>query len=1102
MSARTALRSWLAADRTPPARRPRRLAVEQLEARDVPTAVAPPPGLVSWWAADNTAADLKGLNNATLSNGTTYAAGEVQQGFNFDGVDDRAMLGDPDSLKFTQSMTIEGWVLARGHSTATQSHILFRGDSRSGLDPYDLYIATNGLLFFQVNSGHGAAAIAAPVPLGQLIHVAATLDDATGAMKLYENGAVVAQAVTSLRPFRDLDPTRYPAVSIGNAESTFNAPFNGLIDELAVYNRTLTTGEVQGIYSAGSAGKIKTSTYVAADFPSVTEGPGSSTSPVTFTLRRVGNLSGQVVVNWATADGTGTAGSDYLAASGQVVFQDGESQKAVTITVTGDNTPEAHETFQLILSTTTPGYAVGMGQATITDDDVGVSVADASAIEGSNALNFLGRFVEGETGGLLTGNFLVFGPDGNQDGALDLYVGGANSDAVHRFDGRTGAFIDTFVGQGSGGLDETRGIAFGPDGNLYVASFLTDQVLRYDGSSGAFLGVVTNTVPQPFGLVFGPDGGLYIGSRSSSEVFRYRNGTLSTFVTARSGGLSTTAELQFGPDWNGDGVQELYVTSVDTGQVLRYDGVSGAFINVFTNPVPGQGGLGGLRFGADGFAYITAATPGNNATSLNRYNAATGAFVDTFFTGTGNWAITLGSDGLIYNPNGTGSGPGVDRFGSQLLTAFTVRLSIPSATPVTVSYATASGSAISGSDYTPVSGTLTFAPGQTSQTVLVPTLNDALVEGTETFALNLSNPVGATVTRSQGTGTILDDDATKFFTVDDGGTDRTYDYGLIGAANGSAVLGNGGSPKSGSTSPREAVSNAAGTTRWVSDANGKVYVYTNAGGLLGYWSSGVNQPEGIATNGTDIWLADARNDRVYRFANGAARRDRSQAATSSFPLAAGNTNPKGITTDGTSFWVVDDGASTDKVFKYTLAGGLLGSWTIDPANAHPTGLTVDPSAPSDVWVVDNVTLKVYRYAAAAGVTAGSLFATSTFALAAGDTNPQDIADPPAFAPDPRPATPAPVAPAAPAAPPPSAPAPFLAVAPPQAGAAPPAPAAGPAPAAAPAGPLPTAAPTPPAAGPTHGTDPVRVGGDWVRLDDLDLSPIVVDPVRPAPRRLR
>ena len=51
---------------------------------------------------------------------------------------------------------------------------------------------------FEVDGGHGAADLIAPVPLGQLIHVAATLDDPTGAMNLYLNGAVVAQQTIRL----------------------------------------------------------------------------------------------------------------------------------------------------------------------------------------------------------------------------------------------------------------------------------------------------------------------------------------------------------------------------------------------------------------------------------------------------------------------------------------------------------------------------------------------------------------------------------------------------------------------------------------------------------------------------------------------------------------------------------------------------------------------------------------------------------------------------------------------------------------------------------------------------------------------------------------
>ena len=121
----------------------------------------------------------------------------------------------------------------------------------------------------------------------------------------------------------------------------------------------------------------------------------------------------------------------------------------------------------------------------------------------------------------------------------------------------------------------------------------------------------------------------------------------------------------------------------------------------------------------------------------------------------------------------------------------------------------------------------------------------------------------------------------------------------------------------------------------------------------------------------------------------------SQNAASSFSLASGrngNTNPQDLVTDGTSIWVVDGSAL--KVFKYTLSGSSLGSWSIDPANKHPTGITIDPSNVSDIWIVDNGTDKVYQYTAAASRTSGSQNAAATFALNPYDTNPQGVADPP------------------------------------------------------------------------------------------------------------
>jgi len=89
---------------------------------------------------------------------------------------------------------------------------------------------------------------------------------------------------------------------------------------------------------------------------------------------------------------------------------------------------------------------------------------------------------------------------------------------------------------------------------------------------------------------------------------------------------------------------------------------------------------------------------------------------------------------------------------------FTVRLTDASTAPVTVNYSTASGTATAGSDYQSVSGTLTFAPGETTKTIPVPVNGDRVSEPNETFFVNLSGATNATITDGQGTGTIVDDE--------------------------------------------------------------------------------------------------------------------------------------------------------------------------------------------------------------------------------------------------------------------------------------------------------------------------------------------------------
>lgn len=92
---------------------------------------------------------------------------------------------------------------------------------------------------------------------------------------------------------------------------------------------------------------------------------------------------------------------------------------------------------------------------------------------------------------------------------------------------------------------------------------------------------------------------------------------------------------------------------------------------------------------------------------------------------------------------------------------FTVTLSAPSTNTVTVSYATAPGSAVAGADYTFTSGTLTFNPGETSQQIVVQVQGDTASEANETFSVNLSGATNATIADNSGLGTITDNDTSS-----------------------------------------------------------------------------------------------------------------------------------------------------------------------------------------------------------------------------------------------------------------------------------------------------------------------------------------------------
>ena len=89
---------------------------------------------------------------------------------------------------------------------------------------------------------------------------------------------------------------------------------------------------------------------------------------------------------------------------------------------------------------------------------------------------------------------------------------------------------------------------------------------------------------------------------------------------------------------------------------------------------------------------------------------------------------------------------------------FTVTRSSPNGQTVTVHFSTADGTATAGTDYLASNGTLTFNPGETSKTIAIVVIGDTVIEGNESFFVNLTSATNATIADGQGIGTIVDDD--------------------------------------------------------------------------------------------------------------------------------------------------------------------------------------------------------------------------------------------------------------------------------------------------------------------------------------------------------
>jgi uncharacterized protein (TIGR03437 family) len=228
------------------------------------TCISSPSGLVSWWPAEGNANDIRNSNNGRPEGGVGYAVGQVGQAFSFDGTG-HVRVANNANLN-VQTLTIEAWIRTGGTTDAALAGFIVAKSGVDGLSGYDFAIgrpSQNGVLRFTLNGGAGGADLlgTTSVTNNAFHHVATTYDGTT--MKIYVDGNLDAQKAVSLT-------INYPPdrpLMIGKREySLVPGPFQGLIDEVAFYNRALSASEIQSIFNAGRFGKCSVTIVSAASF--------------------------------------------------------------------------------------------------------------------------------------------------------------------------------------------------------------------------------------------------------------------------------------------------------------------------------------------------------------------------------------------------------------------------------------------------------------------------------------------------------------------------------------------------------------------------------------------------------------------------------------------------------------------------------------------------------------------------------------------------------------------------------------------------------------------------------------------------------------------
>ena len=467
----------------------------------------------------------------------------------------------------------------------------------------------------------------------------------------------------------------------------------------------------------------------------VPEGNGPSNAVFTVTLENAQFGCAPVTVNYAVPV---SSGGDYVAVSGTLTFAPPTSGTTVTQTITvpvyGDFVVEGDEPFVVTLSGATGAtIAKAEGLGTISNDDIAaITISDAFSFEGLDGITNIGFQV--------TMNAFVDQPvvvsfataDGSATVADNDYL--PASGTVTFPANSTGVQIIQVAVRGDAvpEINETFGVQLMPNAVPYTAVSILDPT-----GMGMIANDDINTCPTATGTTVPVAGDL-------TTTYSLVSGCGITMATPAP--PPPPSDLPSGYTLNDTTVAyEVTTTAPYAGPI------------VLTFKVP-------LSVTEEQFARLRV-LHGENGEFEDRTILAPDSPAPNFATREISARVTSLSPFIIaVAPLNSLSISDVNLNEGNAGTVnanFTVSLSNPSASAVTVQYQTADGTATAGSDYTALPlTTLTFNPGEQSKTITVSIKGDTTVEAIENFFVNLSNASGATLAKSQGVGTIMNDDTT------------------------------------------------------------------------------------------------------------------------------------------------------------------------------------------------------------------------------------------------------------------------------------------------------------------------------------------------------